>query len=784
MPFSFLVMIQILFRGEIVLQPAEYATFVLSLSREPSSAASFATALISVLLSYERDTGKCEKSLKKLEHTMDYILTIFLHTLQVLDNFVTINRRDPDFMDAITEFDQWKREHPHYKFKRTYDVLGTLGRQQPTKMLVECSTLDSAINSNRATTTSSINTGGGGITATLRQPSNVIAVIEDSLTQCYDEFPFYFIALENLLRGEHARNIFDHLLNILKKLPIQLSSMPESTQTRVLALLLMLREFLISNPTGDLSWLQQAGITLHMFYKWPRPYGVIARDILEFINMEMRAPGANLIERIIFENPKLHPEIQRKKLPTNQKEEEVEDMGAIRVWPFPIKGERLVHVFADATQHLCKAHKAILNSSREDLNLKGNRHMALMGFADEEEDEEEKDEEYETLYQKLRREILTHILDCDFVLSSDPHESDPLYLKDRDERVLVDWYIRALEILEKSKDLPTTAEHQMNEAANEQKSREGSSDGIEEKEDSFLARSQGKNSPQTPNTSSSSSKPPVGGCLCKQYRETMFGQILAEILPSYDFPPRRAELILGRGDGPNSSPFNLDGRPTGMNLGSLGSPGATLMSQTPGSSSLLNGGTHGQIINPVMSALEKGTGVSKEEDEDPNLPPPPTSDEPGRPLPFNNHTTPTPPDIYLEFSDLANPMTVGPFIAPNISGGPFNTDFSRYLRYDPENERLEDILQYAIETAPPTSTFYAPKQSGPPTTEEPSTPQANNQGRSGDKDFTNRNSLLSNSSSHESSQKGSDQTSTSAPPRHVYLISLFLMNFYQLIFSL
>ena len=39
------------------------------------------------------------------------------------------------------------------------------------------------------------------------------------------------------------------------------------------------------------------------YYLWPRPYGDVARDVLQLMSIELKAPGEALRKKLIEENP-------------------------------------------------------------------------------------------------------------------------------------------------------------------------------------------------------------------------------------------------------------------------------------------------------------------------------------------------------------------------------------------------------------------------------------------------------------------------------------------------
>lgn len=79
--------------GSLVLQPAEYAAFWRSLREDRAACARYVARMVKVLLDYEKEPSKVEKSLKKCTHSMPDYITLILHTLQYLSLFVDFDQR-------------------------------------------------------------------------------------------------------------------------------------------------------------------------------------------------------------------------------------------------------------------------------------------------------------------------------------------------------------------------------------------------------------------------------------------------------------------------------------------------------------------------------------------------------------------------------------------------------------------------------------------------------------------------------------------------------------------
>ena len=195
--------------GEIVLLPAEYANFWSSITKERGTCARYMARIIILLLSFEKDPVKTEKSLatKKYGSTDNFITTL-LNTLQFLDMFVGYDPSNEAFVSAMENYEQAKRTSPMFRNKRIDDGLYGLARrranrgQAAVKMLVDCSTLESEeeMRQSGATATSSDRVDSGDLNT------------ENSTT----DFPFTFTALTRMSRAEVSPLIFDEVLKQLE----------------------------------------------------------------------------------------------------------------------------------------------------------------------------------------------------------------------------------------------------------------------------------------------------------------------------------------------------------------------------------------------------------------------------------------------------------------------------------------------------------------------------------------------------------------------------------------
>ena len=80
------------------------------------------------------------------------------------------------------------------------------------------------------------------------------------------------------------------------------------SRVQILVLIMMLREFVTMRPTADVNWLLATIEAIQPYYQWPRPYSLIARQLLEDLSQECLCPGAALRRRLRLEHPDLDPD--------------------------------------------------------------------------------------------------------------------------------------------------------------------------------------------------------------------------------------------------------------------------------------------------------------------------------------------------------------------------------------------------------------------------------------------------------------------------------------------
>ena len=119
-------------------------------------------------------------------------------------------------------------------------------------------------------------------------------------------FSFFWPRLVESLSDQGELNaVMDKLKQFLARHGEVIGS---QSRVQILVLIMMLREFITMRPTADTAWLEATIDAIKPYYQWPRPYSLIARQLLEDLSRECVCPGAALRRRLRLEHPDLDPD--------------------------------------------------------------------------------------------------------------------------------------------------------------------------------------------------------------------------------------------------------------------------------------------------------------------------------------------------------------------------------------------------------------------------------------------------------------------------------------------
>ena len=271
--------------------------------------------------------------------------------------------------------------------------------------------------------------------------------------------------------GGWTTSIFDELVKLLGKLPLQIRSMRDFTVDQVLSVFLMLRIFVTYCPTSDASRIIELEDTLEPYLSWPLPVAGVATDLVAICQAELRAPGTLMRRMLALEVPELHPGVDRDdrkrrslSRASNRRGSNVAN-GIKDDVSFRRSGQGAVHVFVDADSRRMTAYSHALGRQRT--NGVKSRGTVL----DDHETSVSRQRDAALDVHNIRCRVLTHIFDLDFLLRDLPlpsppadeldaalDEADPLRLRFRAEADVEAFYREALAILEKAASLASPEE--------------------------------------------------------------------------------------------------------------------------------------------------------------------------------------------------------------------------------------------------------------------------------------------------------------------------------------
>eukprot|EP00029_Vermamoeba_vermiformis_P005153 TRINITY_DN1713_c0_g1_i1.p1 TRINITY_DN1713_c0_g1~~TRINITY_DN1713_c0_g1_i1.p1 ORF type:complete len:838 (+),score=124.72 TRINITY_DN1713_c0_g1_i1:87-2600(+) len=108
--------------------------------------------------------------------------------------------------------------------------------------------------------------------------------------------------------------------NMLFDVTIDYFRHPSLSEEMVLALMHTFKSYLTAVPHPPASLMKKALERLKQYYLWPKPYSEYAKDVLDLITLEIRAPGAGYRSRFVEEFPHLVPHPSGSEYPITGKE--------------------------------------------------------------------------------------------------------------------------------------------------------------------------------------------------------------------------------------------------------------------------------------------------------------------------------------------------------------------------------------------------------------------------------------------------------------------------------
>mmetsp|Transcript_24106 Transcript_24106/g.40950 ORF Transcript_24106/g.40950 Transcript_24106/m.40950 type:complete len:1178 (-) Transcript_24106:181-3714(-) len=520
--------------GDIVLMPDEYVNFWTTIVKDRQSCARYMARIVVTLLNFEQDPIKAEKALanKSTIASSNHMINVLLNTIQFIDMFIGFDPKNEAFVSAMEKYELAKKATPSFKNRNIDEGLSGLAKRRgnrglaAVKMIVECSSLESPEEILHA---ANVSFKAATFPQKMKSELSLSSFVNDpediALEKGSVDFPFTFNGLSRMTKVDISPMIFDELLKQLEGAGSALSSMAHM-QGRTLALMFMLREFLTISPTADHMWMQRACLVLVGLYKWPKPYGIVAKDLLDFIHLERRSPGCHLRERIIEENPFFHPTVLLRShgltyAPLHPKsKEQNEDEELDSYFCAPSRTCPINFVLLDKSVPLCCTHKHLLlthtplfgSGTPQSLSSTNTKGTVSGESTDSPAPSRILSDSERSMARDMRIAIISNAFDTDFVIfpkvdaKSKNKIKDPLGLSSLVETDLIMLYCHVMEVLERAKTLPVNA-------------------GLGgERIDVDLS-----GNPIT-----------IPGGLSKLYRESLLGSLLERIMPHKSFAPRRS----------------------------------------------------------------------------------------------------------------------------------------------------------------------------------------------------------------------------------------------------
>jgi len=239
-------------------------------------------------------------------------------------------------------------------------------------------------------------------------------------------FSFFWPRLKQSLDDEEEmNNVFDKVRGFLLRHGETLGS---TSRVQILVLIMMLREFITTRPTSDVNWLCATIDAIKPYYQWPRPYSLIARQLLEDLSRECLCPGAALRRRLRLEHPDLNPSVQ-------EAASDTERDPALTIGDLT-PGHGMVHVMFDTSSPLATTYRCCFDMPQAP-PLPNAKDKAAAS----------------ALLRSIKESVLLQMLSFEFDLRAEATSSDPLGLGRQSDASVDKWYAMACAAEKKAESL-------------------------------------------------------------------------------------------------------------------------------------------------------------------------------------------------------------------------------------------------------------------------------------------------------------------------------------------
>jgi hypothetical protein len=242
-------------------------------------------------------------------------------------------------------------------------------------------------------------------------------------------FSFFWPRLVQSLDDEDEMNqVFTRVKSFLERHGESLGS---TSRVQILVLIMMLREFITMRPTADVNWLCATIEAIKPYFQWPRPYSLIARQLLEDLSRECLCPGSALRRRLRLEHPDLNPAMSR---------EDTDRDPAMTIGDLT-PGHGMVHVMFDTSSPLAQTYKEFFDLPQQSLMRTAGRASVDDGRASTVERNLG-----EAMLRSVKESIILQMLAFEYDLKSHADAGDPLKLQQCSNAQIDKWYQDACKV--------------------------------------------------------------------------------------------------------------------------------------------------------------------------------------------------------------------------------------------------------------------------------------------------------------------------------------------------
>jgi len=260
--------------------------------------------------------------------------------------------------------------------------------------------------------------------------ANALLLSSKSWFDMPDKYGFSFFwprLVQSLDEEEEMNQVFTRVKSFLERHGESLGS---TSRVQILVLIMMLREFITMRPTADVNWLCATIEAIKPYFQWPKPYSLIARQLLEDLSRECLCPGSALRRRLRLEHPDLNPAISK---------EDTDRDPAMTIGDLT-PGHGMVHVMFDTSSPLAQTYKEFFDLPQQSI-LKPNARNSM----DDRSSTVERNLG-DKLLRSVKESIILQMINFEYDMSTKADVKDPLNLTTFSNDQINSWYTAACKV--------------------------------------------------------------------------------------------------------------------------------------------------------------------------------------------------------------------------------------------------------------------------------------------------------------------------------------------------